>query len=191
MKEKIGQLIKSQREHAAMTSSELAEKVGVSQGTISNIENGKFGKRVSSIQTLKKIFGILNVPIDDEMREFIGEDLYTQSSFNFSEGNFAVQVADKFTIPFGKFTEVEVFLKTKVAEKHPSIAHEDKRKMIDSFYLYENGIILDTLKNFIINNDDLKELINTRLQDEFRSYVEEYGILTIKRDDTKTSNDNN
>ncbi|MDQ0268668.1 hypothetical protein [Cytobacillus purgationiresistens] len=48
--------------------------------------------------------------------------------------------------------------------------------MIDNFYIFENGIILTTIKDYIQNNNELKELINKNIQNEFESYFTEFGI---------------
>ncbi|MBP3047283.1 helix-turn-helix transcriptional regulator [Bacillus subtilis subsp. subtilis] len=51
----IGQLLKQQRILKDITGTKLAECLGLSQGTVSNIENGKFGQRKNSLQTVKRI----------------------------------------------------------------------------------------------------------------------------------------
>lgn len=63
---RLGELIRQTREEKNITSSELAKIAGVSQGTISNIENGKFGRRKSTISTLKTIIKGLDIKIEDE-----------------------------------------------------------------------------------------------------------------------------
>lgn len=50
------------REHRKLTSAALAEKAGVGQGYLSQIETGK---REGTIETMKKIAAALNITLDD------------------------------------------------------------------------------------------------------------------------------
>lgn len=54
--------IKVWREYRQMTQAELAEKSGMAQATIAQMEGGK---RVSSVTALKKVAGALDLDLDD------------------------------------------------------------------------------------------------------------------------------
>lgn len=54
--------IKVWREYRGLTSQALAEKAGIGQGFLSQIETGK---RAGTVDTLRKIAAALNVTIDD------------------------------------------------------------------------------------------------------------------------------
>jgi transcriptional regulator with XRE-family HTH domain len=58
--EKIGQRIFTARNHLGMKQSTLSKRAGISQASLSNIENGVYKLRV---ETLYKIAEALNVPV--------------------------------------------------------------------------------------------------------------------------------
>ncbi|WP_416731351.1 helix-turn-helix transcriptional regulator [Fictibacillus sp. JL2B1089] len=75
MNKRLGEIIRKSREEKNITSSELAKMIGISQATVSNIENGKFGKRKSTITNLKTIIKGLDIDIeDDEINTFLNSE---------------------------------------------------------------------------------------------------------------------
>lgn len=57
-REKVGRLVKRLREQKGLDQYELADQIGVSQGTISNIESGKRKVQANVAITLAKFFDV-------------------------------------------------------------------------------------------------------------------------------------
>lgn len=88
---KIGTLIKNTRKESGIKSVELANKINVSQGTISNIENGKFtNKSKSTIKHINNIIEVLSIRLpknlqdylegNDDLEDFPGETFLSKST---------------------------------------------------------------------------------------------------------------
>lgn len=59
----LGELVKTRRKDLNMTQEELADKVGMSQRWVSNLETG--GVKRSRIDTLQQLSVALSLPLDD------------------------------------------------------------------------------------------------------------------------------
>jgi len=66
-REKVGRLLKKLREQKGLDQYELADQIGVSQGTISNIESGKRKVQANVAITLAKFFGV-------EFHKFVSDE---------------------------------------------------------------------------------------------------------------------
>lgn len=67
MEEKIGFRVKQARLNAGLTQEELAEKANMSSSFISRLENGKI---LPSIKKLLMLADIMNVGLEDLLRDF-------------------------------------------------------------------------------------------------------------------------
>lgn len=58
---KIGSTIKLAREQKQLRAVDIADEIDISTATISNIENGKIGRRVNAIRNLFKLLEYLDI----------------------------------------------------------------------------------------------------------------------------------
>ncbi|MEX3710887.1 helix-turn-helix transcriptional regulator [Cytobacillus horneckiae] len=120
---KIGLLIRNTRENKKMRAFELADLTGLSTATISNIENGKIGKRVSAMQNILSIFNVLQIDFtnDYEILEFLHSQMPPVNLENKNEDEIqkeirrvvTTKVADQRTSPLiGEISRVFIDLRT-------------------------------------------------------------------------------
>lgn len=176
MNKKIGELIKNKREETNMKSAELAAAVGVSQGTISNIENGKFGKRSSTMVTIKNIFLTLDIPYDDEIRDYFG------SVGNSIKNYFINKDKDKDTIPYtletfnmnlelGSTSVLNIAPSVEINERLFNKMPSDKQNTFHIVHLMEVEAINTGLALFFKNNEEeLKKIINESIEKSFEDF---------------------
>lgn len=177
MNEIIGNLIKEHREQLNITSAELAKKVGVSQATISNIENGKFGKRTSSLNIINDIISVLDINIDNkEITDYIktnNDDENNESSDN----KLKKEVDISFTA--GKCTEVFINISTKIP-KEIEIKNltPDEKESLKYNHMFETNVIVKTLVNFLTENEKkINSLIIDNLNLELEKMRKSYETL--------------
>lgn len=190
MNYKIGNLIKKQREKLNITSTELANKIGVSQGTISNIENGKIGKRASSLDVIRKIISELKIPLENDVKEYLNfhNDIAKHNeSFNKNPAYSAPFIkGSQFVFKeVGKVSEVEIKIDTYISEDIDlsNLSASEKNK-IQGMFIFESGIITKTIEEFMEQNtSQLEELINKNLNDEFKKLLSSYKSKKSSKDD--------
>ena len=73
---KLGLNIMFKRKEARLTQTQLAQRIGVSNATLSSYENGK---RRPSINTVAHIASIFNTPIEEIIPEYDNEDVVDES----------------------------------------------------------------------------------------------------------------
>lgn len=72
MDRKIGELLKIKREAAGLTQPQLAQKLGISQGTISRIENGLQGNlKYEKLKPIMEYLNIVEFHADDPLQKLI------------------------------------------------------------------------------------------------------------------------
>lgn len=175
MNTKIGTLIKNYREQANITSKELADKIGVSQGTVSNIENGKIGRRTSSLELVRKLIEVLNIPIDDDIKNYLNIDSISDEP-NANLQNKMVQVGSV----CGHVSEVIIQAKTTIKESFNISNDLDEKELTDIQigYLIESPIILKTISDYISdNNDEIKKLIHENIKKYYEEIMSSYNLM--------------
>lgn len=125
----IGEIIKRARLAKNLTTVELAQKVGVSQGTISNIENDK---RKGNEATLNKIFDVLE--IEKNKAKVEGQERIIRAK----------------QLTRARFTEMEIIIATgQLKPENYDSLDEDEIANIDFFHRFESKIMVETLIQFL------------------------------------------
>lgn len=174
MNEKIAALFKSYRTFENLSSAELAEKAGVSQGTISNIENGKFGKRKNSLETIRKIILAVGMPVSDDVAEYIE---INADGDNFKEST-AYKAGAHTLIPVTKNTFLKITAETFLNSTGLDKKDEDAVELRKQSHYFESDIILSTYLKFIDDHkDEIKQIVLQKLQERgaklYKQYQEE------------------
>ncbi|MEY8820833.1 helix-turn-helix transcriptional regulator [Bacillus subtilis] len=145
MSEKIGKLIKEHRESQRMTSAELATLAGVSQGTISNIENGRFGARKGSIEKVRQIVTLLQMDISDDVAEylFIDKDKFPPTK--------RVVYNDEMIFDVTNVTRalIEISTRKKVVSED---AYPHEKAHADEVYTFESDVVINTIMDYLKDN---------------------------------------
>ncbi|MEK4632432.1 MULTISPECIES: helix-turn-helix domain-containing protein [Bacillus] len=142
----IGQLLKQQRISKDITGAKLAECLGLSQGTVSNIENGKFGQRKNSLQTMKRIADFLGLDIELPTEKM----LYV------------------FSCDFGKLTRGEIRISAVKRE-------EGLQNSEDSAYKLESHWIEKAIKEWLDEQKtDLKKYVENYIKNEVKKLFSYY-----------------
>ncbi|SIS19128.1 helix-turn-helix domain-containing protein [Bacillus velezensis] len=148
--QKIAKLIKTHRKMVKQFSTtELANMVGVSQATISNIENGKFGKRANSIATVKIIFEVLDIPdTDPEIRSFLNikDDELSKGAVRGSG----------WTVPITRTTKVRFDVAAEVNAKQLQYQHltDEEQSEINEIFNFESEVLIRSVMDYIQENFD-------------------------------------
>ncbi|CAF1784524.1 MULTISPECIES: helix-turn-helix domain-containing protein [Bacillus] len=151
----IGQLLKQQRILKDFTGTELAECLGLSQGTVSNIENGKFGQRKNSLQTVKRIADFLDLEIELPTEKI----LYAHPLF---------------CCDFGKFTRGEIRISAVKRE-------DDLHNSDDSAYKLESHWIEKAIKEWLNEQKaDLEKYVENYIKNEVQKLFRFYESLEIE-----------
>ncbi|WP_342501297.1 helix-turn-helix transcriptional regulator [Bacillus sp. FSL W7-1582] len=174
MNEKIAALFKSYRTFENISSAELAERAGVSQGTISNIENGKFGKRKNSLETIRKVILAVGMPVSDDVAEYIG---INADGDNFKEST-AYKAGGHTHIPVTKNTFLKITAETFLNSTGLNKEDEDAVELRKQSHYFESDIIISTYLNFIDDHkEEIKQIIMRKLQERgaklYKQYQEE------------------
>ncbi|MFC7805829.1 helix-turn-helix domain-containing protein [Bacillus subtilis] len=151
----IGQLLKQQRILKDITGTKLAECLGLSQGTVSNIENGKFGQRKNSLQAVKRIADFLGLDIELATEKM----LYVHPSFS---------------CDFGKLTRGEIRISAVKRE-------EDLQNSEDSAYKLESHWTEKAIKEWLDEQKaDLKKYVENYIKNEVKKLFSYYESLEIE-----------
>ncbi|CAI6275194.1 helix-turn-helix domain-containing protein [Bacillus subtilis] len=148
--QKIANLIKTHRKMVKrFSTTELANMVGVSQATISNIENGKFGKRANSIATVKIIFEVLDIPdTDPEIRSFL----------NIKDDEISKEAIRGFgwTVPITRTTKVRIDVAAEVNAKQLQYHHltDEEQSEINEIFNFESEVLIRSVIDYIQENFD-------------------------------------
>ncbi|KQU11578.1 MULTISPECIES: helix-turn-helix transcriptional regulator [Bacillus] len=171
MNEKIAALFKSYRTSESISSAELAERAGVSQGTISNIENGKFGKRKNSLETIRKIILAVRMPISDDVAEYIE---INADGDNFKEST--VYKAGAHThIPATKNTFLKIKAETFLNSEGLDKEDEDAVELRKQSHYFESDIILSTYLKFIEDHQgEINQIVMRKLQERGAKLYKQY-----------------
>ncbi|MGG4275880.1 MULTISPECIES: helix-turn-helix domain-containing protein [Bacillus subtilis group] len=173
--ERIGKLIRNYRLKEKMSSADFAIFVGVSQGTISNIENGKFGQRKNSLQTVKAIIDMCGIELPPDIAEFLN----IEPSNVDAEENERILVASRDMWDVTKSTSVAIQLRTFVNAESRS---DEDLDYLERSYLYETDVIVNTIMEFIDDNKkEIRKKILENLREKSLKFLEQYK--DIKEDD--------
>lgn len=173
--ERIGKLIRNYRLKEKMSSADFALFVGVSQGTVSNIENGKFGQRKNSLQTVKSIIEMCGIDLPPDIAEFLN----IEPSNVDDEENERILVASRDMWDVTKSTSVAIQLSTFVNAESRSDKELDS---LERSYLYETDVVVNTLMEFIDDNKkEIRKKILENLREKSLKFLEQYK--DIKEDD--------
>ncbi|OXS80149.1 helix-turn-helix domain-containing protein [Domibacillus enclensis] len=131
----IGEVIKKYRKEAKLTATELAERIGVTQGTISQLETGK---RKPSIDMLERIASVLGIP-EKLLKAFVALD---KSDIKELTVNINLGV-----------TELSCNFSTKISDSVnlESLTKEEQFK-IQNEYNFLSPIFMKTVSRYIIDN---------------------------------------
>ncbi|MED4623980.1 helix-turn-helix transcriptional regulator [Bacillus velezensis] len=173
--ERIGKLIRNYRLKEKMSSADFALFVGVSQGTVSNIENGKFGQRKNSLQTVKSIIEMCGIDLPPDIAEFLN----IEPSNVDDEENERILVASRDMWDVTKSTSVAIQLRTFVNAGSRS---DEELDSLERSYLYETDVVVNTLMEFIDDNKkEIRKKILENLREKSLKFLEQYK--DIKEDD--------
>ncbi|WEZ22072.1 helix-turn-helix domain-containing protein [Bacillus subtilis] len=186
MNKEIGHLIRKTREDKKIRAIDLAEKVGVSTATISNIENGKIGKRISVIQTIINILDQLGIDYDndEEIMSFISDNLPNRNKKKNDEEqesekddsetvprNYIVRPTSTLTSPvIGDVTRFKIEIKTYLGVDEADLDDSIQESM-DELYEIEHDAIKAGIREFF-TPDRLEELTNI-INDKAKQLKEE------------------
>lgn len=146
----IGKVIRNLRNKEKITASELAKKIGVSQGTISHIETGK---RTPSDELLEKIQNELKIP-EKVIQNATQKDNDVKS--------------EKALIADTGITKAKIIILTKPSKKDDNMTHVDKLK-----FNIESDIVARTFFEFLENNrDKINKLISQNIKDAISALSE-------------------
>lgn len=147
MDNNLGKNIKERREYLKMTMAELAEKIGVSQPYLSQIETGK---RKASLK------------IQNALNEVLGLDLSDDEKTNDKK---MIITGALLTTEIG-VTEISFKITTSIIDKY-SDASDDELKKVNGRYGFETSIIVNTITEFLEKNEEvLREEIINNLKEE-------------------------
>lgn len=183
MENKIGKKIKELREKQELTTTELAEKSGVSQSTISQIENGK---RNASTGTVVKIAEALGVSITEIVKSSSIEEnkdndtkdddknLDNKNVFIIENDKIMVYTPKNYVIK-GKKSNIIINVTVENVEK------DDKQSNKNFFTAFHESIATRIIQKFIDENkDQIVDEINQQINTERKKLNE---LLNKKEDE--------
>lgn len=147
----LGKIIRDYRKRSGITATQLAEKIGVSQGTISHIETGR---RSPSVDLIHRIAEALNIPSDIINDE---EDIKNDRSLKGFQMFFP-----------GDLVDITYEIKATLSQKIDltKLTKEDKESIMTRFN-FESAIAVRSILDYIKkNNDDVSKLISNNIKKE-------------------------
>ena len=178
--ERIGKLIRNYRLKEKMSSADFALLVGVSQGTISNIENGKFGQRKNSLQTVKRIIEICEIELPPDIAEFLNIEPEPTIENDYDTEKILVASRDMWDVTSS--TSVAIQLRTFVNGKDLDEGLEEERNSREKSYIYESDVVVNTLMEFIEENKkEIRKKVLENLREKSLRFLKQYR--DIKEDD--------
>ncbi|MBA9084580.1 transcriptional regulator with XRE-family HTH domain [Fontibacillus solani] len=158
----IGNVIKSEREKLKLTTFELAEKIGISQSYLSQIENGK---RKASEKILASLKDVFEFDFKEEIQNHDREESKEQRK---------IITGVAMTTSIG-VTEIEINIRTKISDKINEIDTDEEIKKIRARYAFETSIIVQTITEFLENQEkQLKDEIIHNLNAEIEKIRNDY-----------------
>lgn len=143
MEEKIGKLIRDYRKKNNLTSAKLAEEVGVSQGTISQIETGK---RLPTNAQFNKMANILSIS-KEEIAQISGVDELYKPAVS------SEMIIDMYN------TKLSL-----QASGEPLDSEDPEGKLVFNF---EAPLIMESFKEFVRTyQKEFMEIVNTNIKSE-------------------------
>ncbi|AVI29875.1 XRE family transcriptional regulator [Bacillus velezensis] len=177
--ERIGKLIRNYRLKEKMSSADFALFVGVSQGTVSNIENGKFGQRKNSLQTVKSIIEMCGIDLPPDIAEFLNIE---PEPTNENDDTEKILVASRDIWDVTSSTSVAIQLRTFVNGKDLDEGLEGELNSREKSYLYETDVVVNTLMEFIEENKkEIRKKVLENLREKSLRFLKQYR--DIKEDD--------
>ncbi|MBT2627154.1 helix-turn-helix transcriptional regulator [Bacillus sp. ISL-32] len=176
--ERIGRIIRNFRIREKMSSADFALLVGVSQGTVSNIENGKFGQRKNSLQTVKRIIEICEIELPPDIAEFLNIEPTNEND----DDTEKILVASRDMWDVTSSTSVAIQLRTFVNGKDLDEGSEEERDSREKSYIYESDVVVNTLMEFIEENKkEIRKKVLENLREKSLKFLKQYK--DIKEDD--------
>ncbi|ARJ76188.1 MULTISPECIES: helix-turn-helix transcriptional regulator [Bacillus] len=177
--ERIGRIIRNFRLREKMSSADFALLVGVSQGTVSNIENGKFGQRKNSLQTVKRIIEICEIDLPPDIADFL--DIEPEPT-NENDDTEKILVASRDMWDVTSSTSVAIQLRTFVNGKDLDDGSEKERDSREKSYIYESDVVVNTLMEFIEENKkEIRKKVLENLREKSLRFLKQYK--DIEEDD--------
>lgn len=152
----VGQLIRTYRKKAGLTATQLAEKVDVTQGTISQLETDR---RKPTPELFSKIVKVLQIPKEEKMNIKTPIDDFLDKPIKSTSFIMTIGVAD-----------VQCTISTKMSKdiNFEELSEEEKEQVIASLD-YFSPIYINAVTKVLINN---QKQINEQIGIELRNKIE-------------------
>lgn len=199
---KIGSTIKLAREQKQLRAVDIADEIDISTATISNIENGKIGRRVNAIRNLFKLLEYLDIDPEEnsDIQKFLNtvhptimfqlshKDGDNESSRNKKESKkpqeVEAQLVFNVTSPIvGTMTRFNIRVASFIGY-NPGEETESDRNM----YQLEHKAIEKVFNEFFEEETlfELERLVNEQIQEDFKKSLERGRRLEKKGWETNT-----
>ncbi|WP_222118970.1 helix-turn-helix transcriptional regulator [Bacillus pumilus] len=160
MKNEIGNKIRQARLSKGLTAAQVANNMDVSQATMSNIENGKFGTRYSTLLLITRLFGhldlVLSKEISDYFNHFIEDDKNKINvSGNNHEGFKEVESIKFHSTSIGQYSGFTITVTPTFTKENA-----DDQLLAKGHHLIESATILKAAKKFFKDEDVLNRISN-------------------------------
>ncbi|WP_052144641.1 helix-turn-helix transcriptional regulator [Halalkalibacter okhensis] len=161
---KFGDLVRKHRKQKGLSAVQLAEEIGVSQGTISHIETGR---RNPSDKIMARLFHVLEIPKKD-MDDFT-------NSITLKPDNEGV-LASKNIVFNGHFINLSINI-TAIAKSINELKTENEKALADTFYTLEGKDYINEFEKFIKEHESeidirLKSYHDKELRSSLQSILE-------------------
>lgn len=145
IKGNTNEIIKKYRKLKGMSAVELAEKLGVSAGTISHFETGR---RTPHPSKLMKIMEILNIPEGEILADEAEEGLESEKILSVSELSFYL----------AKVSKVTIKITNEIAIRDENIDKDDDY-MVYGYYSFESPVIIETIEEYLRDEELGKRIL--------------------------------